>query len=112
MFHQVYRMMERTDVLPAFDIICRRGWRYGRVTEMCREPRLRGVMVTIILIVKEEVGVVRKGRGWHQGGQGAGRCIPCQDRIQWQVEHRNLNCWNKGNIKLSKGSQKTKDKKS
>ena len=61
-------MMERTDVLPAMDLIWSGGWRYGRVTEMCRGPRVRGVMVTIVLIVKEEVGVLRKGRGWHQGG--------------------------------------------
>lgn len=76
-------MMERTDILPAMDLIWTGGWRYWRVTKMCRGPRFGGVMVTIVLIVEEEGGVVRKGRGWHQGGQGARRCIPCQDRIQW-----------------------------
>ena len=49
---------------------------------MCWRPRGRGVMVIIVLIMKEEGGVVRQGRGGHQRGQSAGLGEPGQDRIQ------------------------------
>ena len=39
-------------------------------------------MVTVVLIVEEEGGVVRQGRGGHQGRQGAGLRVPGHVRIQ------------------------------
>ena len=39
-------------------------------------------MVPVVLIVEEEGGVVRQGRGGHQGRQGAGLRGPGHVRIQ------------------------------
>ena len=74
--------MERTDVLPTVDFILMRDWMYGRVSEVCWGTRGRGVVVIVVLIMEEEVGVVRQGRGRRQGGQGARLHVPGQDGIQ------------------------------
>ena len=76
--------MERTDVLSTVDFILLGDWMwiYGRVAKVCWGPRVGGVVVIIVLIVEEEVGVVRQGRGRRQGGQGAGLSVPGQDGIQ------------------------------
>ena len=87
LFHRLHRKMERTDVLPTVDFILTGYWMYGRVAEVCWGPRGRGVAVIIVLIVEEEVGVVRQGRGRRQGGQGARLGVPGQDGIQRHWEN-------------------------